>query len=368
MDSSDTGVTTTAGPPTHATRRYSAPEVFDHSPRSRLTDVWSLGCVLADIVSRLFGHKLDAIREFWDSNGSKTDSYAENPHATSEWFEKLLQSRPKDPTRILMWLVSFIKHILLDRDRLQRPTVDQVLSRLLSISVEQAATGVNPWVGTCCASSQSIYRVGAPPLFLDTTDPAWYPIDILGLDRQSEAIFFDSRFSVLASRTHLEVGIDLGSIFGNQQDLSDFAWTLSELITDSDARYACLDKPVWSPRPLIAGTLMSYAKCLYIYPGGFAESRTICARLRHPSHGLRMYTVRVISARFGTGSKETSYSREPFFAMCFDPEEPRFEQVEQDQSQPPVCISSHGYLHDFTFQTPFISRTPEPTPYDLHVP
>lgn len=147
LDSSDNGITTTAGPPTHSTKRYSAPEVFNHEPRNRLTDIWSLGCVLSDIVSCLQGYNLATMKSFWLSNGAKYDSYAENSDATVAWLEMLASNALFKQD---VWLIFFIKEMLLEPDRLLRPTAAQVLERLGDVYLP---SGERKLIGTCCSQS-----------------------------------------------------------------------------------------------------------------------------------------------------------------------------------------------------------------------
>jgi serine/threonine protein kinase len=190
LDSSDTGITTTAGPPSHSTRRYSAPEVFDQSQRSRLTDIWSLGCVLADILSRLLGHKLDAMKTFWCSNGSKFDSYAENTEATTAWFTNLAKSTAQaggQHQRSDMWLISFVGHILLERDRLKRPTAEQVLARLISLYSEVDIAPTRLWIGACCVPLGQ-YRRPSSDRWSGISGPAF---DTLRSDSHLQAIIVD---------------------------------------------------------------------------------------------------------------------------------------------------------------------------------
>ena len=51
LDFSDDSVSTTTGRPSAWTIRYSAPEVLDSEPRNRASDIFSLGCVLVEMVS-----------------------------------------------------------------------------------------------------------------------------------------------------------------------------------------------------------------------------------------------------------------------------------------------------------------------------
>jgi serine/threonine protein kinase len=58
--------------------RYSAPEVAKNEPRNSSSEMWSLGCVLLEVVTVLKGETLDTIKAFFDGHGSKRESFGEN--------------------------------------------------------------------------------------------------------------------------------------------------------------------------------------------------------------------------------------------------------------------------------------------------
>lgn len=218
LDSSDSGVTTTTGPPSHSTRRYSAPEVFNHGPRSRLTDIWSLGCILSDIVSRLLGHRLDTLKTFWETHGAKFDSYAENPSATATWLDSLANDTYNShleehalPSYCdascfaieAIWLIGFIKSVLLEPNRLSRPTAGQILERLTVASRTSRLHQDKIWVQRCCLQTNE-----------DLTDEVkrnmvfqgWPTSDVLGPIVGPEVSFFDLDLRMLGKRgssTHI---------------------------------------------------------------------------------------------------------------------------------------------------------------------
>jgi serine/threonine protein kinase len=318
LDSSDTGVTTTAGPPTHSTRRYSAPEVFNHSPRSRLTDIWSLGCVLADIVSRLLGHKLEEMRTFWSLHGSRIDSYAENPVATSGWLT-YIQSSPTGTTsdwHIKMWLVSFIKLILLEKDRLIRPTAQEILTRLRSLltRIPYIHDGLEHyWLGACCAPPLDDARVKSiwrQPLF----QPA---VDILNIDRHLETIILGLDLSIVASRAQYDRKLDIKTLLCGENDLNILQGVAADLdlqiISDPAFNHCDFPDPVLLSLPFEA-----YAKSLYIYPTRTVGSRSQVFHLRYPDDVAEAYDVYFFTAilNFGVGSPGVVV---PFIAMCFEP-------------------------------------------------
>ncbi|KAJ4357599.1 uncharacterized protein N0V89_002175 [Didymosphaeria variabile] len=182
LDFSDSSTSTTTGPPEHVTRRYSAPEAFDHEPRNRLTDIWSLGCVLFEILGRLYGYKLSEMKEFWRSNNTRYDSFAENPDATASWLDIVTQNEPKAQhgyIRRRLWMISFIYHVLLQPNRLLRPTALQVMERLQDLDAAFPVNVSQSWVGACCAT-----RLGssASSITLSQDVPQWPMLDLVMTD------------------------------------------------------------------------------------------------------------------------------------------------------------------------------------------
>jgi serine/threonine protein kinase len=323
LDSSDTGVTTTAGPPTHSTRRYSAPEVFNHSRRSRLTDIWSLGCVLADIVSRLLGHTLEEMRTFWSLHGSRIDSYADNPVATSAWLT-YIQSSPGGWTshwRTKIWLVSFIKLVLLEKERLKRPTAQEILTRLRSLLTTipdmNRYGDLEPyWLGACCAPPMDHARVESiwrQSLF----QPA---VDILNIDSHLETIIISLDLSIVTSKTQYDRKLDIKTLLCGENDLDILQGVVADLdlqiISDPAFNHCVFADPALLDLPFEA-----YAKGLYLYPSRTGDVRSQALHLRYPDEFVDTFDVYFFTAvlNFGTSSPGVVV---PFVAMCFEPHLP----------------------------------------------
>ncbi|KAJ4985342.1 dual specificity mitogen-activated protein kinase kinase 1 [Stagonosporopsis vannaccii] len=309
LDSSDSGVTTTAGPPTHSTRRYSAPEVFDHGSRNRLTDIWSLGCVLADIVSRLLGYTLQTSKEFWLSNGSKFDSYAENIDATTAWLTHLAQNAPEWGFR---WLLSFIRHIILERDRLKRPTAKQVLARLDVLHRSQIPPHNRPWVGACCAIDSGLKSQGAP---LRLASPLLWPFfDNLGIDRRFEVIFLDCNLSVLASNPSLDLQGDISTMLSTKQELDRLRNAVEKLTPY--ARSVVHSELALNPPP--TKDFKAYLKSFYLCPYGVLASHSMSLSMRYRSPVARLHLVHLFFATLQLQPDRQNMPEEPFIALCFD--------------------------------------------------
>ncbi|KAF2847513.1 kinase-like protein [Plenodomus tracheiphilus IPT5] len=171
LDFSDSCISTTFGQPANLVRKYSAPEVFEQSPRSRLTDIWSLGCVLLEMLSRICGHKPSAMKSYWLSHGTCRNSYADNSDATGSWVTQLIQSLLMSDLASdlnIAFLMAFVFQVLMQRDRLLRPTAVQVLDRLKDVDVmyerleKESATIPLSWVHECCYQQSEYVAVLRP--------------------------------------------------------------------------------------------------------------------------------------------------------------------------------------------------------------
>ncbi|KAF2111529.1 kinase-like domain-containing protein [Lophiotrema nucula] len=144
LDFSDDSVSTTTGRPMHWTARYSAPETMDHQPRNRATDIWGLGCILLEMVSCLYGHRISSIRQFWKQNGNGHPSFAMNEDALRAW-SRMLDPKLGFKDCALFRTIS----TMLQANRLLRPTCQQVIDKLADnhmLFPQQPAL-----VGHCCA-------------------------------------------------------------------------------------------------------------------------------------------------------------------------------------------------------------------------
>ena len=156
LDFSDDSVSTTTGRPSAWTIRYSAPEVLDSEPRNRASDIFSLGCVLVEMISGLYGRSLSEVKDFWKKTSNRQSSFARNPEATSSWLA-LLSDHP-DSGR-LNPVVDYLPELLATR-RLDRPSAQTVVDRLckLCLLFPDLPHLVNP----CC---------GPPPGWIDNIHP-----------------------------------------------------------------------------------------------------------------------------------------------------------------------------------------------------
>lgn len=134
LDFSDDSVSTTTGRPSAWTLRYSAPEVLDFEPRNRATDIWSLGCVLLEMVSGFYGLRLLELKEKWKRTGNGQSSFARNNDAVRAWFREA-QLLGKDEDAPTVKYLCLLIRLMLRKDRLHRPTAQQIVDRISDLSV-----------------------------------------------------------------------------------------------------------------------------------------------------------------------------------------------------------------------------------------
>ncbi|KAF2190254.1 kinase-like protein [Zopfia rhizophila CBS 207.26] len=148
LDFSEDSVSTTTGTPSHLTARYSAPEIMKHEARNRATDIWSLGCVILEMLSRLHGHTLSSIKTFWKDNGSHRPSFSMNRKTAELWFQRIYDDTQQYPKE--SYLVLLIHTMQRYRSkRLLRPSAKQIVEKLAELESMFPSGGT--WFGMCCA-------------------------------------------------------------------------------------------------------------------------------------------------------------------------------------------------------------------------
>jgi serine/threonine protein kinase len=169
LNFSDDSMSTTTGRPSAWTIRYSAPEVLDFEPRNRATDIWSLGCILLEMVFGFYGTNLRDLKERWKTIGNRQCSFAHNKDAVKARFEELLTQPPDLYVGTLkVKHVTAIIRMMLRTDRLQRPSAQQIVDRLSDISLlttespEQftaTCRGPEPCIGLSCPVASMAARI-----------------------------------------------------------------------------------------------------------------------------------------------------------------------------------------------------------------
>ena len=148
LDFSEDSVSTTTGRPSAWTVRYSAPEVLDSEPRNRATDIYSLGCVLVEMISAYYGFSLSEVKAYWRQTGNGQSSFARNTDATTTWLHgPKLSSRMQASRESKLDLIYIYLPSMLDADRNHRPAAQQVTDRLSDINALLLNTSLRNFVG-----------------------------------------------------------------------------------------------------------------------------------------------------------------------------------------------------------------------------
>ncbi len=132
--------------PTPRTPMYCAPEVYTQDWRGRSADVFSLGCVFAEIQTTLCGRSIEDFREF---RAGDDESYHSNLARVDNWLISVVQHRWQrvldgitdedciissvDKAQRLVFILDHIRKMLKEEPK-DRPTAKELLKRLGSNS------------------------------------------------------------------------------------------------------------------------------------------------------------------------------------------------------------------------------------------
>lgn len=135
------------------------------------------------------------MRIFWQSHGTNRDSHAENQAATATWYSTVLNDLEQFEGHSM--LASFTYHVLMERDRLSRPTAVQVLDRLKDMDFVTARK--HGFVNTCCLQQTPYLRsfeadvAGCFPEYYRGQSTKSFPgiVDANGFDNDVVYLFLD---------------------------------------------------------------------------------------------------------------------------------------------------------------------------------
>jgi len=223
----------------HNTPRYAPPEALEKEPRNRSSDIWSLGCVFLQILSRILEHPADRLTEFWKHNGSEDSIFAKNPEASRMWCDNLIGAKRVAqfglPRKLLMG-VGLVFEGMLNVDPTFRPTARQLFARLADLDTVYPHDDFA--IGPCCSPSSHIHhqalaitsddgegpqalstdptatkfrrssepqRTDCGPVFLDSHVPQWPLPDLFAIDKNLYYAFFSINNLLLAKHEHLSI-------------------------------------------------------------------------------------------------------------------------------------------------------------------
>ncbi len=145
FDFTDADGSTTVGMANGMTPRYCAPEVADHEPRNRSSDIWSLGIVFLEMTAVLKGRTFEYIYGFLRGHGTRREYVRTNPTGTSALITELEQTGSSTDNAALEW----VRNMIMSEQHL-RPTAASLVESITSAS--QKGAGNEVFCGICCAS------------------------------------------------------------------------------------------------------------------------------------------------------------------------------------------------------------------------
>ncbi|KAL9607744.1 MAG: hypothetical protein Q9167_007365, partial [Letrouitia subvulpina] len=154
LDWSQKGRDTTLDANVPRTWRYVAPEIAQGVRRNSASDIWSLGVIFLEMLTVLRGRTVREMRIFVETHGNRQAFVYANLEATTQWFEKLLQSGPgpDSDNEPLEWIKEMTQPIPARRPRAWDVT-NQIRSSTLTTS----------FIGFCCANESGLHYCASPP-------------------------------------------------------------------------------------------------------------------------------------------------------------------------------------------------------------
>lgn len=141
FDWADAGKSTTQDTFPAMTRVYSAPEMLIDAPRNAAADIWSLGCIFAEILLVLRGSSVFELKEFLKEYGTKSPIYALNKDGLKTFLcECLAREGLSSEEKAFDWIESMLQSV-----PRHRPTAEVLLKMTESLP---------DFTGGCCNASQ----------------------------------------------------------------------------------------------------------------------------------------------------------------------------------------------------------------------
>jgi tetratricopeptide (TPR) repeat protein len=129
--------------------RYCAPEVAEHEPRNRASDIWSLGVVFLEMTAVLKGQTNEYVYSFLKDHGSGQAFVRTNPIGTAALIAELKTKSGSTDNVALKW----VQDMTMLQQQL-RPTAESLMTWI--IDAGQSGDGKGAFCGICCASPDDI--------------------------------------------------------------------------------------------------------------------------------------------------------------------------------------------------------------------
>jgi hypothetical protein len=255
------------------------------------------------------------MQKFWLQSGTGSDSYADNEAATAAWLDQLSDVSSwssQELSEDYRWLVSFIKNVLLEPDRLLRPTAAQIFNRLHDMCQIRAPLEAQLLVGNCC--TQTI-RSFEPETLMEK--PHWQLLDLYGVHSDLALVVLDTNLNLLASSVRQDSRADFKAFLSDQNSfavLENVVKHLFNLARDMIREFSA---------PISAVTLNQYIKSLYIAGRSDTEVQMTQIRLLVSGGSIladeppQTYLAQVMLTTIQL-QRHTAYGA-PFIAIIFDP-------------------------------------------------
>jgi serine/threonine protein kinase len=214
LDFSEDSVSTTTGRPSAWTIRYSAPEVLEFEPRNRATDIYSLGCVLFEMMAGFYGTSLSELKAHWKGTGNGQSSFARNFEATVTSYRKhLTGSQTYLDTYRVEYFRRWIRIMLLENKDL-RPTSQQIVNGLSDICILVIASP--KWSHASCKGLSACTGLSQPRNTMNALRSRYWQLSSFPLLNRYIYPWLDERYAY--SLWDLDLNVNTGNDKGDDPD------------------------------------------------------------------------------------------------------------------------------------------------------
>ncbi|KAI9768829.1 MAG: hypothetical protein M1840_004643 [Geoglossum simile] len=143
--------------PTALTPRYAAPEAANYERRSRSSDIFSLGCVFLEMMTVVYGRKMEELMGFMRDDGYSI-AYHKRLDRTMAWLNKLNYLATGRPTSVAvsnqLQLRQMVRLtiLMLDPKPKSRISACVLLGKMRNLLATES--GSSPFIGECCRNPE----------------------------------------------------------------------------------------------------------------------------------------------------------------------------------------------------------------------